>query len=238
MKTVETTHFTLSNFEGPIDFLLHLIQKNEIDIYDVSLHKIMEQFVRKWEEYAAYDLDQGAEFVGHASFLLWLKSKTLLPLHEQEITPEELEIDPRFEVIHQLVEYCRFKQAAKDLASLEQQQASFFLRGNETPGLKKPLGVEHLSIEDLAGLFKHILSKAVVAKGSIHEEVYRVSDKIQAIQALLHLQDEIPFDTLFAMDRVREELIVTFLAILELMKMGQILAMQNSKSLYFKRRTP
>ena len=233
MKLIDS--FTLSNFEGPLDFLLHLIQKNEIDIYDVSLRGITEQFLHKWEEIASCNLDQGAEFVGHASFLLWLKSKTLLPLHEQEVTSEERELDPRFEIIHQLMEYCRFKQAGKDLVAIEQQQSGFFLRGSENPGLKKPSGVEHLSLDDLAGLFKQVLAKSVPGKGSIHDEVFQVSDKIQEIQALLQIQSTFAFDALFSLDKVREELIVTFLAVLELMKMGVIQIIKQNNLLIFRK---
>ena len=118
--------FTLDNFEGPLDFLLHLIQKNEIEIKDISIADIIDQFLLKWKEQLDKQIDSKSEFISHASFLLWLKSKSLLPRSEEE-SLENQEMDPHFEIIHQLIEYCHIKQDAKGLALLEQKQNSFFL---------------------------------------------------------------------------------------------------------------
>lgn len=222
MKNVEPEIFTLANFEGPLDFLFHLIQKSEIEIYDIKIQEITQQYADKLTAYLEPNIDQGAEFVGTAAALLWLKSKTLLPKHEQVEAGEE-ESDPRFEIIHQLLDYCRFKQAAKDLNQLETHQGQRYLRGNNAlPDIKKNLGIEHLSLTDLATLFKGIMAKAVAQRGHIHEESWKVSDKIKAIRILLKDQQQIDFDLLFSPALAREELIVTFLAVLELMKMGEL----------------
>lgn len=223
MKNTQPETFTLENFEGPLDFLLHLIQKSEIDIYDVKIQEITQQYLLKLTDYIEPNIDQGAEFVGTAAALLWLKSRTLLPKHEQVEMGEEEHEDPRFEIIHQLVDYCRFKQAAKDLNQLEIRQSHYYLRGHDAiPDFKKNLGIEHLSLSDLASLFKTVIAKAVTQKGHVHEESWKVSDKIKAIRTILKEQQRIEFNTLFSTMMAREELIVTFLAVLELMKMGEL----------------
>ncbi len=219
MKAEDT--FILDNFEGPVDFLLYLIQRNEIDIYDIPLHKIMEQ-------YLPTTVDTGAEFISIAATLHWLKSKMLLPKHEQLQNAEGEEIDPRFEIIHQLIEYCRFKEAAKELALREQQQNAYYFRGADSPETKKNLGIEHLTLDDLASLFKQIMAKSGLNKGLIHEEEWKVSDKIKSIRQLLKEHKKMDFDVLFNPELSRAELIVTFLALLELMKMGDVcVVLQN-----------
>lgn len=221
MKSIEDHIFALDNFEGPLDFLLHLIQKSEIDIYEVPLHKITEQYLVKLQELISPAVDGGAEFIGLTASLLLLKSRMLLPKHEQPEALEE-EIDPRFEIIHQLIEYCRFKDAAKELADLEQKQSAYFPRGIEEVDPKKPLGIEHLSMQDLATLFQQLLAKASAHGGVIQEEVWKVSDKMFLVRQLLKDLSRIRFDVLFSPMQSRNELIVTFLAVLELMKLGEL----------------
>lgn len=222
MKLAAAETFTLENFEGPLDLLWHLISRQEIDIYEVFLQKITSQYLEKCRGLQTQNLDNGAEFIGLASSLIALKSKTLLPKHEQEqelITFDE-ENDPRFEIIHHLIDYCRFKQAAKILSEKELSQSAFYIRGAEENEVKKNLGINHVSLDDLANLFSQILAKAAPNKGVIHEEVWRVSDKIKSLKSLLSSQNSIPFTDLFTTEKCRDELIVTFLALLELMKSG------------------
>lgn len=220
--------FSIGNFEGPLDLLWHLIQRNEIDIYEVNLQKITQQYLVKVKELTVSGVDEGAEFISSAAALVWLKSKTLLPQHEQLEESTDEEHDPRFEVIHQLIDYCRFRQAAKELAEREQQQSAFYARGVEESEVKKNLGIDHLSLEDLAAMFRQVLSKASENKGIIHEEFWRVSDKIKAIRNFIATMQVIPFELLFSAEKSREELIVTFLALLELMKMGEACVSMDS----------
>lgn len=221
MNSLDHDNFALENFSGPLAFLLHLIQKDEIDIYDIPIQKITAQYLSKLKELMVPSVDGGAEFIGTASFLLWMKSKMLLPKHEQS-TGEEEELDPSFEIIHQLLAYCRFKEAAKDLAVREQQQSVFHLRAvGEIPEAKKGLGIEHLSVEDVAELFKEVLKRAPAEKGKIQEDIWRVGDKLKYIRHLFQSQDRVSFKGLFSPEKQRGELIVTFLAILELMKLGE-----------------
>ncbi len=218
MRNQDQYTISIDNFEGPLEFLLYLAQKTEVDITDVRLRLITEGFIK---ELKTASLDIGAEFVGTLANLLWLKSRMLLPKHEQLTTEENEGPDPHFEVIHQLIEYCRFKQAGKELSQREQHQSSYYPRGSGgNIEVKKPLGIEHLSLEDLASLFQEILVKAKEHGGSIHEEEYRVADKIRLIKSLLHTRSPLYFEELFSSDMCKEELIVTFLGILELMKIG------------------
>ena len=232
MRNNETNTFALDIYEGPLDFLLHLIQKNEIDIYEIAIKKITDQYLGKLKEFTENSVDTGAEFIGSAASLLLLKSKMLLPKHEQlTVLMEESEPDPRFDIIHQLIEYCRFKDMAKTLSEREEQQGVFFGRGiDQVPEVKKPLGIEHLSLSDLASLFKQVLTKAPPKVGSIHEDEWRVSDKIFLVRRMSKELQKIPFGLLFSGDRSRIELIVTFLAILELMKLGEIRVIKESLS--------
>ncbi len=215
-------HFALANFEGSLDFLLCLIQKEEIDIYDIPIQELMQQFIRKLSEWENRQLERGAEFIGTAAYLVWLKSKMLLPREEQTTELEETVEDPHFEIIHHLIDYCRFKQTAKELAVRQDNQQAHYFRGIGTFEWKKPLGIDHLSLADLAVLFKDMMSKAAEPKTQIEEENWRVSDKIRLIRHRLKEEPTFAFMQLFTTHQSRLEMVVTFLAILELMKIGEL----------------
>lgn len=214
--------FALENFEGPIDFLIYLIQREEINIYDVSIQVLLQQFIQRLNEWQEHHFDNGTEFIAMMAYLVWLKSKMLLPKEENLLPVEKIE-DPHFEIIHHLIDYCRFKQAAKDLVKRQEQQSACFFRGvADTPEWKKPLGIDHISLDELSSLFKELVKKASQTKPKIEGEDWRVADKIRDIRLLL--EEEAPFHLalLFSLERSRLELIVTFLAILELMKTGEM----------------
>ena len=213
--------FALENFEGPLDFLLHLIQKHEIDLSEISIKKITEQYIKKLDELVNPCVDSGAEFIAATSFLLWLKSRMLLPKHENPLSSEEDENDPRFDIIHQLLDYCRFKDAAKELTQLEISQSSFYSRAqNPDLEINKPLGIEHLTIDDLASLFQQALIKASIDTKIIQEEEWKVADKIKSIRQKLTSIGSLEINSLFSAGKSKLELIVIFLALLEIMKIG------------------
>lgn len=228
MNILESTLFSLHNFEGPLDYLLHLIQRGEIDICDVPLQLVTEQFLEKhWENDDDLLLDKGAEFVGTTSILVWLKSQRLLP-QEQTSSDDPLEIDPRFEIIHQLIDYCRFKKAAQMLQKKEQEQALCHYRAPPAEEIPRPLGLESISLEDLAQLFQNVLSKATSSTGKIYEEAFRVADGMKQLKEMSANCLTIPFKLLFHPGLCREELIVYFLALLELMKTGFLAVVVDS----------
>jgi segregation and condensation protein A len=214
--------FSLSNFEGSLDFLLCLIQKDEIDIYDVPIQNLLNQFTQKFDAWEADHLNKGAEFIGTAAYLVWLKSKTLLPANEgQSDLMEEIE-DPHFEIIHHLIDYCRFKQAAKELSDRQEKQQACYFRGIDAPEWKKPLGIDHVSLDELSQLFKEMIRRAPEAPGQIQEEQWRVGDKMSYIRRRLRESASFPLTDLIAPGQSRMGMIVTFLAILELMKIGEM----------------
>ena len=216
-------HFLLSNFEGTLDFLLCLLQKSELDIYDIPIQKLIQQFLIQTENrQEEEDLDQGAEFIGATSYLIWLKSKTLLPRDEQTIDIEETIEDPRFEIIHHLVDYCHFKKAAKELAIRHEQQQACSFRGIERPEWKKPLGIDHVSLEELSQLFQEMMVKAAQHPSPIYEDNWRVSDKIDWLRLLLREEESVLFSLLIQPHQSRLEMIVIFLALLELIKTGEL----------------
>lgn len=231
MRPETTESFALENFEGPLDFLLHLVQKSEINIYDVSIHDITEQFLSRLKEWVHPSIDTGAEFIGVTASLMWLKSKRLLPKHEQEDDIEEEE-DVYFDIINRLVEYCRFKEIAKTLKEREEQQWGYYPRGAITPTgdiIQPSLGIEHLELTDLEMLLQRALDKAAKTTRVVREEQWRVADKIKLIRDMLKDTPRVALDRLFTPDHSRVELIVTFLAMLELMKEGIIMILWNDE---------
>lgn len=222
---LKNDQFTLTNFEGPIDFLLCLIQKDEIEIYDVPIQELIQQFILHFNNgnEENENLDRGADFIGTAAYLVWLKSKMLLPRNEQNnLLEEELVEDPHFEIIHHLIDYCHFKQAAKELTSRQEKQQACYFRGIDPPEWKKPLGIDHVSLEELSGLFKDMIDKAAQITPLIQEENWRVSDKIRTLRRLIGARSSFPLIELFSTQQSRPEMIVIFLAILELMKVGEL----------------
>lgn len=219
---LKNDHFTLANFEGPLDFLLCLIQREEIEIYDVPIQELIQQFIYHLNQAEKEGLEKGAEFIGTAAYLVWLKSKTLLPCNEQIESEEDLVEDPHFEIIHHLIDYCHFKQAAKELASRQEKQQACYFRGIDTPEWKKPLGIDHVSLEELSDLFKEMMSKAIQIKPQIQEENWRVSEKIRILRRMLQEHSTFVIAELFSAQQSRPEVIVIFLAVLELMKIGEL----------------
>jgi segregation and condensation protein A len=217
---IELPTVSLEKFEGTVDLLWHLIQNNEVDIYEVPIHRIIVYYLDSIEE---FDLDSGAEFIAIVASLIWLKSKLLLPKHEQVTNENEQETAIGFGQSNQ-VEYSHFKEIAKHLIVREEKQKSHFVRGwnGLEESSSKNLGIEHVSLEELASLFQQVVAKASVSKGQILEETLKVGDKIDFLREIIKERDKIEFYSLFSPHLSREELIVIFLALLELMKLGEL----------------
>ncbi len=220
-QTQKTDHFTLQNFEGPLDFLLYLIRTEEIAISEISIHTLTQQLIAKLEEWKAKSVEMGSECLNTLSYLLWMKSKALLPQHTINDAADLAQDDENFEIIHHLIDYCRFKQAAKDLMSKEEIQNGFFTRGFSSPQeQKKSLGIDHISIEELSFLFHQLLKRIPEPPKPIYEEEWRVSDKIKDLQELLSHSPSLPLQEILLLGHSRNEWIVIFLALLELLKSG------------------
>lgn len=219
------TPFSLPNFEGSLDFLLRLIQREEIDIYDVPIQELIRQHLAGEEE---EKLVQGTEFIGAAAWLILQKSNTMLPKERQSVDELEVAPDPHFEVIHHLIDYCRFKRAAKELCLFEEKAAACYFRAIEPPEEKGWLLVNSVSFAELSHIFQEAMKRAVQKSPEIYEEPWRVADKIKAIRSSLQQISSFPIMHLFLPSQSRLEIIVIFLAILEMMKMGELVLEQGA----------
>lgn len=205
---------TLPNFEGPLELLLYLIQKEELPIEDVSLSTMTKQWVDRLE-----DVDAGAEFLALASTLLLLKSRSLLP---QEQAGAEEEGDSRWEMIQKLLEYCHYKEMAKGLSDREESQSLFFPRGYVDQSSTKGSGLDELNLSDLTTLLQDVLAKAPPAPTTIQGETWEIGPKITWWEQETR-KHPISFHDVFTPQKCREELIVLFLSLLELLKLQKLL---------------
>jgi len=219
----------LEVFEGPLDLLLYLIKKDEVDIYDISLERITAQYLEFMDAFKVLDLELAGEFVVMAANLIYLKSRALLPASVQPPDEEAEEEDPRWDLIRQLVEYKKFKDAAAQLSRREVEQSNLFARMADSPETapERPLG--DVSVFDLINAFNNVL-KRLASKGEdlreIFEENYTVSDKIDFIMKMTASGVPLKFTELFASVASRTEIVVTFLALLELIRLKQLKAVQ------------
>ena len=217
-------------FEGPLDLLLYLIKKEEVDIYDVNLTQLATQFIEYIEVMRLLDLDIAGEFLVMAATLMYIKSRELLPLEQQVQTEGEDEgEDPRWELIRQLVEYKKFKDAAAQLQSLEARQEDVFPRlparpvfATEAPG--KP----DVTLFDLLNAVNAILKRVLQQADSrdVFEDKWTVSEKIEELMKALAERPRMKFSDLFTGSMSRTEVVVTFLALLELIRLKQLVAAQ------------
>jgi segregation and condensation protein A len=218
-------------FEGPLDLLLYLIKKEEVDIYEVNLTKLATQFLDYIETMRLLDLEVAGEFLVMAATLLYIKSRELLPVDQQvQVEGEDEGEDPRWELIRQLVEYKKFKDAAAGLAVLEARQENVFPR---TPGKlefepERSVRVE-ASIFDLLNAVNTVLSRFSRRpdQRDIFEDKWTVSEKIEQLMRTICEHGRLKFSQLFAEVTSRSEVVVTFLALLELIRLKQLVAVQR-----------
>lgn len=224
-------------FEGPLDLLLYLIRKEEVDIYEVNLTKIATEFIDYLNLMRELDLDVAGEFVVMAATLMLIKSRELLPRDQRpEIQPDEGEDmeDPRWELIRQLVEYKKFKDAATRLQSLELQAENTFPRipGRiELPEDATPRRAE-ATIFDLLAAVNAVLKRFGDRAGEardVFEDKWSVSEKIQHLIETVRGRNHIRFSELFQETTNRTEVVVTFLALLELIRLRMLVASQSEQ---------
>jgi segregation and condensation protein A len=218
-------------FEGPLDLLLYLIKKEEVDIYEVNLTRLATQFIEYIETMRLLDLEVAGEFLVMAATLMYIKSRELLPVDQQvQVEGEEDGDDPRWELIRQLVEYKKFKDAAAQLAVLEARQEAIFPR---VPAklefeVESPTRSE-ASVFDLINAVNSVLQRfnQRPEQRDIFEDKWTVSEKIEHLMRAISEQSRIKFSDLFAGVTSRSEVVVTFLALLELIRLKQLVAMQT-----------
>jgi segregation and condensation protein A len=221
----------LEVFEGPLDLLLYLIKKEEVDIYDIPIERITNQYMEYLSLMQLLNLEVAGEFLVMAATLMYIKSRMLLPA-DQQVTDSETEDgeDPRWELIRQLVEYKKFKDAALQLGRREEEQANIFPRHGTDAGVEvnKDVPLAEVSIFDLINAFNDVLKKATAREDfrEIIEERFTVSDKIEEILYTLRDRSEMIFNELFASAGSRAEVVVTFLALLELIRLKRLKVLQ------------
>jgi segregation and condensation protein A len=220
----------LDNFEGPLDLLIHLIRKNEMDIYDIPIADIAAQYLTIIEDMQNLNLDIAGEFLLMAATLLHIKSRMLLPQQEEEAAEEE-ELDPRAELVRRLLEYQRYKAAAAEVNTFPLLDRDVFARRFFPPELAAPEAepFEAVGLYDLVEAFRLLLRQT--GEGIAHEvmaERLSVVDRINRILFLLTGREAIGFRELFSERPDRHEVVVTFLAMLELIKMRTIRCLQTT----------
>jgi segregation and condensation protein A len=222
----------LEVFEGPLDLLLYLIKRDEVDIYDISIERITTQYLEYLETLRMLDLEIAGEFVVMAANLIYIKSRNLLPVHQQPPEEEAEEEDPRWDLIRQLIEYKKFKDAAFQLHQREMVQESLIARMPERPEFLSldPLLKSEVGIFDLINAFQKVLRKVEARREDlreIFEENFTVSDKIETLLRVIQAEKPTAFSALFASAASRTEIVVTFLALLELIRMKQMRVAQD-----------
>lgn len=218
-------------FEGPLDLLLYLIKKQEVDIYEVNLTSLATQFVEYIDTMRLLDLEIAGEFLVMAATLMYIKSRELLPADQQvEVQEEDDGEDPRWELIRQLVEYKKFKDAAAKLQDLELRQENIFPRlpGRIEFEIERAPSRSEASIFDLVNAVNAVLQRFAKKddQRDIFEDKWTVSEKIQLLMQSLSERSRLKFSEVFAGAAARAEVIVTFLALLELIRLKQAHAVQ------------
>ena len=221
----------LEGFEGPLDLLLHLIQKEEMDIYEIQIAKITDRYLEYVNLMEQLDLDVAAEFLVMAATLLHIKSQSILP---QTASDSEHPIGNQEQLVQQLLEYKRYKEAAQVLDMYAEKRTSIYNRssklhadldGTRTYEIKATLF-------DLLTAFKNINNQITQLESdddyqTVEEETITVEDKIALIESQLEDADQLLFDSLFPLSSSKLDLIVTFLAVLELIRIGKIVTVQT-----------
>jgi|RhiMetStandDraft_4_1073278.scaffolds.fasta_scaffold03142_5 segregation and condensation protein A len=222
-----TTRVQLEIFEGPLDLLLHLIKKNEVSITDIPIATITEQYLATLEVMQTFNLDVAGEFLVMAATLIHIKSRMLLPMADDEDDEEE-GTDPRQELVRRLLEYQRFKDAADQLERRELLTRDVFVR-SVAPAEEIPApGFREVSVFELLTALKRVLDR--LPKDVVHEvmlEKITMREKMTLLLDQLRTQGKILFESLFAEVTTRMEVVVTFLAMLELVKVRAIRIFQE-----------
>lgn len=223
-------------FEGPLDLLLYLVKRDHLNIYDIPIAKVTEQYIQYMNLMQMLDLNIAGEFLVMAATLMQIKSKMLLP-PEENPNPEEEPLDPREELVKRLLEYEKFKQIAEELRLKETSQSEVFKRPKAELDILKDAPQEppetqyfEASIFDLINAFSKALED--VPKEVFYEVIkdeFTIEGKIHEILHLLLVKESMRISELFAKAKNKIEIIATFLAILELVRMKEAIAMQSAE---------
>lgn len=219
----------LPSFEGPLDLLLHLIQQHELDIFDIPIGFVTEKYVEYILLMQELNIDMASEYLVMAATLAHIKSKLMLPTPpaDQEDDSAE-ELDPRSELVRRLLEYQKYKKAAEELGESPVLGRDVFLRGAPAPSVDGPAPLAPLSVFKLFDAFQKLLTR-VQQTAEHHIDVDRISISERIIQLTDSLKGKgsVPFEKLFEGETTRSDLIVTFLALLEMTRLRMMQVLQD-----------
>ncbi len=215
---------SLEVFEGPLDLLLHLIKKNDLEIKDIPIAEITHEYLQYLDLMKDLNLEMAGEFLVMASTLMQIKAQMLLPA--PDAAEEETGPDPRAELVNKLLEYQRFKEAAGTLTAYNEKAKDIYYR-KTPPAFEKDDFLLQATVFDLLAAFKRVLDQAPREVGQILREEITIEAKIREVLDLLQNRESLAFEELFKGSVRRIDFIVTFLALLELIRLKQIVAMQS-----------
>lgn len=236
----------LDLFEGPLDLLLHLVTRAEVEITAISVAAVTRQYLEYLDLMRELDIDVAADYLHMAATLLRLKARELLPRDEQQ-PPEDVDeygIYTREQLIQQLLEYKKYKEAAQSLKRFEAQQIGSFARGAgdtaDDESADEAPSIGNITVFDLLTAFKNILSRTAeeAPQHVIRFSEPKIDDRIEQVLSMLTEREEVRFEDLFGDDPRRITLVVTFMAILELIRMQEIWFRQEERygEIFVKRR--
>lgn len=219
-------------FEGPLDLLLYLIRQNEIDIYDIPIEQVTQQYIAIIDSMEPLDLEIAGEFFVMASTLMYIKSRMLLPQKDIDSTPdiEDEGVDPRWELVQQLLEYRKFKDAATKIEDLIIHNNDLIPRiGASKTASPKNRTLKPLDRRDLWGTFNQVLQRLSerISTGEIKGEQVTVADRMEFVLKKLKEKTEFLFTELFEQETTLTTIVATFLAVLELTRLGELQIYQS-----------
>jgi segregation and condensation protein A len=223
----------LPAFEGPLDLLLYLIRRNEVDVYDIPIEHVTQQYIDILGSMEKLDLEIAGEFFVMAATLMYIKSRMLLPKKDQGINEdvEDEELDPRWELVQQLLEYRKFKEAAEDIQKLILNSNDLISRigpKDAIEAVERPL--KPVDRVDLWNTFNQVLRRLAerITEGEIHAEQVTVADRMELILTRIKQQSHFLFSELFESSTNLTTIVASFLAVLELTRLGKIRLQQDS----------
>jgi len=227
---------TLDVFEGPLDLLLYLIRREELDIYDIPIGHITAEYMAFIDEARGLNLDIAGEFIVMAATLMVIKSRMLLPVERRTASedPNEEWVDPRLDLVRQLVEYKKFKDAAARLGVMEELRANSFAYGGGRPKFEKTAAdalcaLSNLDLADLMTAFQEALARAAeIPAGELKGMRFSVPEKMDYVLDRARRDGQVSFFSLFTPESPKGEVIVTFLALLELLRQHRVIVYQNA----------
>lgn len=221
----------LNNFEGPLDLLLHLIQKEQVDIHDIFISGITGQYLEYMSQLDMLDMDKASEFLQVAATLLLIKSRSLLP-KPPKILEDEDEEDPEQALIRQLKEYRFFKEAGNQLKDLIEDNIGVYYKLPEELFSNENIVLTGVTPDGLARAFSEMMERVrakeeLLVPREISASVFTVKDRIIHIQRMLRKKEKTPFSSIFSEQPTSEEVVVTFIALLDLIKNNMVKAEQE-----------